>query len=42
MNALLIRGEFLLLMLAGTLFTLAALHFNGNLDAVHAARGFFY
>ena len=43
MNAL-IRGEFLLLMLAGALFTLAALHFNGHLDTGHAldsVRGFF-
>lgn len=43
MNAL-IRGEFLLLMLAGALFTLAALHFSGNFDAGNAfdtVRGLF-
>jgi hypothetical protein len=43
MNTL-IRGEFLLLMLAGALFTLAALHFNGNFDtanALDAVRGLF-
>jgi hypothetical protein len=40
MNAL-IRGEFFLLMLAGALFTLAALHFSGNFDAVREARNFF-
>ena len=43
MNVL-IRGEFLLLMLAGALFTLAALHFSGNFDtgnALDSVRGFF-
>ena len=43
MNAL-IRSEFLLLMLAGTLFALAALHFSGNFDSGNAfdsVRGFF-
>ena len=40
MNAL-IRGEFLLLMLAGALFTLAALHFTGDFDAARELRNFF-
>ena len=42
MNAL-IRSEFLLLILAGALFTLAALHFSGNFDtgnAFDSVRGF--
>jgi hypothetical protein len=42
MNVL-IRGEFVLLMLAGALFTLAALHFSGNFDtgnAFDSVRGF--
>ncbi len=29
---ILVRGEFLLLVLAGALFTLAALHFTGHID----------
>jgi hypothetical protein len=43
MNVL-IRSEFLLLMLAGALFTLAALHSSGDFDtgnAVDSVRGFF-
>ena len=43
MNAL-IRSEFALLLLAGALFTLAALHFSGNFDtgnAFDSVRGFF-
>ena len=40
MNAL-IRGEFLLLMPAGALFTPAALHFTGDFDAAHELRNFF-
>jgi hypothetical protein len=40
MNVL-IRSEFLLLVLAAGLFTLAALHFTGHFDAWAEAQAFF-
>jgi hypothetical protein len=35
-----IRGELLLLLMAGALFALAALQFNGSVDIVHELKNY--